>query len=58
MTVDTYTPVPRPATLSLRAELLRDARAIMRDEYHEDLSLDEVAGRIATSRRQLQRVFA
>src|SRR3712207_8927981 len=30
----------------------------MRDEYAEDLVLDDVAGRIATSRRQLQRVFA
>ncbi len=58
MTAESYIPVPRPATLNLRAELLRDARAIMREEYADDLSLDEVATRIATSRRQLQRVFA
>ena len=57
--MDTYSiPVPRPATLALRTELLHDARAIMRDEYAHDLSLDEVASRIATSRRQLQRIFA
>ena len=59
MTVDSYIiPVPRPATLALRSELLHDARAIMREEYAQDLSLDEVATRIATSRRQLQRIFA
>src|SRR3712207_5070933 len=50
-------PVPRPSTLDLRAELLRDARAILEREYAEDLQLDDVATRIATSRRQLQRVF-
>ncbi|MDQ3740235.1 MAG: helix-turn-helix transcriptional regulator [Actinomycetota bacterium] len=58
MAVDTYSAVPRPTTLALRAELLEEAREIMRDEYAEDLVLDDVAGRIATSRRQLQRVFA
>ncbi|HEV2814698.1 MAG TPA: AraC family transcriptional regulator [Solirubrobacteraceae bacterium] len=58
MAVDTYSAVPRPTTLASRAELLRDARAIMRDEYADDLNLDDVATRIATSRRQLQRVFA
>ena len=50
--------MPRPSTLASRAELLRDAREIMHEEYAEDLSLDDVAARIATSRRQLQRVFA
>ena len=30
----------------------------MGEEYHRNLSPDEVARRIATSRRQLQRVFA
>ena len=58
MAVDTYPAVPRPTTLALRAELLEEAREIMPDEYAEDLVLDDVAGRIATSRRQLQRVFA
>ena len=50
--------MPRPSTLASRAELLRDAREIMNEEYAEDLSLDDVAARIATSRRQLQRVVA
>ena len=58
MSVDTLTAVPRPTTLAARSELLNDAREVMREEYAEDLSLDDVAGRIATSRRQLQRVFA
>ena len=58
MLVDTYSVVPRPTTVAARVELLHDAREIMREEYADDLSLDDVAGRIATSRRQLQRVFA
>jgi AraC family transcriptional regulator, regulatory protein of adaptative response / methylphosphotriester-DNA alkyltransferase methyltransferase len=58
MAVDTDVTVPRPSTLASRAELLRDAREIMHEDYAEDLSLDDVAARIATSRRQLQRVFA
>jgi len=58
VTLDTYLPVPRPATLVLRSELLRDARAVMREHYAADLTLDDVAARIATSRRQLQRIFA
>ena len=49
--------VPRSSTLELRADLLRDARAIIEREYSDDLQLDDVAARIATSRRQLQRVF-
>jgi two-component system response regulator YesN len=44
--------------VAARSELLHDAREIMREEYADDLSLDDVATRIATSRRQLQRVFA
>ncbi|HEX2104852.1 MAG TPA: helix-turn-helix transcriptional regulator [Solirubrobacteraceae bacterium] len=58
MAVDSYTSVPRPSTLASRAELLHDARAIMREDYADELTLDDVAARIATSRRQLQRVFA
>ncbi len=58
MTVDSYITVPRPATLALRSELLHDARAVMRENYAVDLTLDDVAHRIATSRRQLQRIFA
>ncbi len=58
MAVDHYISMPRPTTIASRSELLHDARAIMREDYAEDLSLDDVATRIATSRRQLQRVFA
>ena len=58
VTVDLNSAVPRPNTLASRVELLNDARAIMREEFASDLSLDDVAARIATSRRQLQRVFA
>jgi len=48
----------RPATLTTRSALLRDARAVMEADYAADLALDDVARRIATSRRQLQRCFA
>lgn len=48
---------PRATTLASRTALLDEARAIMDAEYANDLSLDDIAGRIATSRRQLQRVF-
>jgi transcriptional regulator GlxA family with amidase domain len=58
VTIDTYISMPRPTTLASRAALLDEARAIMHADFAEDLSLDDVAGRIATSRRQLQRVFA
>ena len=46
------------ATRATRRALFADAATIVRDEYHRDLTPDEVARRIATSRRQLQRVFA
>ena len=47
----------RPSTDARRAELLREALAILRAEHGEPLELDDVARRIATSRRHLQRVF-
>jgi AraC-like DNA-binding protein len=49
--------VPRSSTHERRASLLADAIAIIEVEYADDLSLDELAHRIATSRRQLQRAF-
>jgi AraC family transcriptional regulator, regulatory protein of adaptative response / methylphosphotriester-DNA alkyltransferase methyltransferase len=58
MDAGSYMGTPRASTVTSRSELLRDARAIMRAEYDRDLSLDDVATRIATSRRHLQRVFA
>jgi transcriptional regulator GlxA family with amidase domain len=50
-------PRHRPSTVTYRARLLTEARAIMDEEYSSALSLDELARRIATSRRQLQRAF-
>jgi transcriptional regulator GlxA family with amidase domain len=47
----------RTTTLDMREALLRDALAIMREEYAQPLELDDVARRVLTSRRQLQRVF-
>jgi len=40
-----------------RALILDDAIAVMEREYASDLALDDVARRLATSRRQLQRCF-
>jgi AraC family transcriptional regulator of adaptative response / methylphosphotriester-DNA alkyltransferase methyltransferase len=48
----------RPATLRLRASLFDDATAIVEREYAADLSLDDIARRVACSRRQLQRAYA
>jgi transcriptional regulator GlxA family with amidase domain len=48
----------RPTTVHFRTALLRDALAIVEAEYADDLTLDDVARRVATSRRQLQRAYA
>lgn len=48
----------RRLTQDLRHGLYRDAVAIVEADYATDLSLDQVARRVATSRRQLQRVYA
>ena len=47
----------RPITISTRAALLDEAIAVMEAEYAQELALDDIARRIATSRRQLQRCF-
>ena len=47
----------RPTTIQTRESLMREAIALMEHEYAELLQLDDVARRIATSRRQLQRCF-
>ena len=47
----------RPRTVELRRALFEDASAIIEAEYWSDLTVEEVARRIATSRRQLQRAF-
>jgi AraC family transcriptional regulator, regulatory protein of adaptative response / methylphosphotriester-DNA alkyltransferase methyltransferase len=51
-------PTQRPATIQLRSSLYEDATAIVAREYAADLSLDDIAHRVASSRRQLQRAFA
>ena len=48
----------RQTTIDRRQTLFDEAAEIIRAEYHDDLALDDVAHRIATSRRQLQRAFA
>jgi AraC family transcriptional regulator of adaptative response / methylphosphotriester-DNA alkyltransferase methyltransferase len=52
------TSVQRPATVRHRTSLYRDAVAIVETDYGSDLSLDEIARRVASSRRQLQRSYA
>jgi AraC family transcriptional regulator, regulatory protein of adaptative response / methylphosphotriester-DNA alkyltransferase methyltransferase len=51
-------PSQRAATVELRSSLFADATAIVEREYASDLSLDDIARRVASSRRQLQRAFA
>jgi AraC family transcriptional regulator, regulatory protein of adaptative response / methylphosphotriester-DNA alkyltransferase methyltransferase len=48
----------RPSTIRLRSSLLEEANAIVEREYASDLSLDDIARRVASSRRQLQRAYA
>jgi AraC family transcriptional regulator of adaptative response / methylphosphotriester-DNA alkyltransferase methyltransferase len=51
-------PVQRPTTTKLRRSLFEEAVAIVEEEYADDLALDDIARRVATSRRQLQRSYA
>lgn len=48
----------RQTTRTRRRAVYEEAIQIIERDYANDLDLDEVARRIATSRRQLQRVFA
>ena len=48
----------RPSTIRLRSSLLAEANAIVEREYASELSLDDIARRVASSRRQLQRAYA
>jgi AraC family transcriptional regulator, regulatory protein of adaptative response / methylphosphotriester-DNA alkyltransferase methyltransferase len=48
----------RAATIQHRTSLFEDATAIVEAEYAADLSLDDIARRVASSRRQLQRAYA
>jgi AraC family transcriptional regulator, regulatory protein of adaptative response / methylphosphotriester-DNA alkyltransferase methyltransferase len=51
-------PIQRPATVQLRSSLYADAVAIVLREYAREVSLDDIARRVASSRRQLQRAYA
>ena len=51
-------PTQRPTTIRLRTSLFEEATDIVDQEYGSDLSLDEIARRVASSRRQLQRAYA
>lgn len=48
----------RPATALRRRTIFLEATAIIDAEYRKRLQLDDIARRVATSRRQLQRAFA
>jgi AraC family transcriptional regulator, regulatory protein of adaptative response / methylphosphotriester-DNA alkyltransferase methyltransferase len=54
----TNVPTQRPSTVRLRASLLAEANAIVDREYATELALDDIARRVASSRRQLQRAYA
>ena len=51
-------PTQRPTTIRLRTSLFEEATEIVDAEYASDLSLDDIARRVASSRRQLQRAYA
>jgi AraC family transcriptional regulator of adaptative response / methylphosphotriester-DNA alkyltransferase methyltransferase len=51
-------PVQRPSTVQHRTSLFADAVSIVEVEYATDLSLDDIARRVASSRRQLQRAYS
>jgi transcriptional regulator GlxA family with amidase domain len=48
----------RSSTVRLRTTLYHEANEILETEYASDLSLDDIARRIASSRRQVQRAYA
>src|SRR4051795_12344307 len=48
----------RAATVRHRTSLFEEATSIVEGEFASDLSLDEIARRVASSRRQLQRAYA
>src|SRR5688500_1323316 len=49
--------IQRPSTIRHRTSLFHDAVAIVEAEYATELSLDDIARRVASSRRQLQRSY-
>jgi AraC family transcriptional regulator of adaptative response / methylphosphotriester-DNA alkyltransferase methyltransferase len=56
--VYTNVPIQRSSTVRLRTSLFHEANDILEEEYAADLSLDDIARRLASSRRQLQRAYA
>jgi AraC family transcriptional regulator, regulatory protein of adaptative response / methylphosphotriester-DNA alkyltransferase methyltransferase len=48
----------RAATIRHRTNLFEEAALIVEAEFGSDLTLDDVARRVASSRRQLQRAYA
>ncbi|CAB4931792.1 unannotated protein [freshwater metagenome] len=48
----------RATTVRLRRSLFEEADAIVQTEFSRQLCLDDIARRVASSRRQLQRAFA
>jgi AraC-like DNA-binding protein len=54
----TDVPTQRQTTVRLRTSLYEEANEIVEREYASDLSLDDIARRVASSRRQLQRAYA
>ena len=51
-------PIQRPSTVRHRTSLFEDAVAIVETEFQSELSLDDIARRVASSRRQLQRAYS
>jgi AraC-like DNA-binding protein len=51
-------PIQRQNTVRHRTSLFHDAVEIVESDYATDLSLDDIARRVASSRRQLQRAYA
>src|SRR3954469_7133369 len=47
----------RAATVRHRTSLFEEATSIVEGEFASDLSLDDIARRVASSRRQLQRAY-
>ena len=51
-------PTQRSSTVRLRTSLFQEATDIVDREFASELSLDGIARRVASSRRQLQRAYA
>jgi AraC family transcriptional regulator, regulatory protein of adaptative response / methylphosphotriester-DNA alkyltransferase methyltransferase len=59
MGVRTYCmPTQRATTIRYRTRLFEEVCELVQSEYREELQLDDIARRIASSRRQLQRAFS